>query len=111
MDDIVKVLDKYVKKLVKIEKTVIIRQIIKTMIACCKLTDLTEMLKSYSKFKTKLLRAHSSLGLFSKDTFSDLCAIGRGGYGRVYKGKHCINGRNYAIKEMSKARILKNRAI
>ena len=47
-------------------------------------------------------REHGNL-LLSKDQFSILEILGKGGFGKVYKVQFKKNGNTYAMKEMSKA--------
>ena len=38
--------------------------------------------------------------------FTDLLRIGTGRFGRIFKATHRLNGKTYALKEISKAVIL-----
>ena len=111
MTEIIKILGKYVHQLTNSSCKIITTQIIKTIVAKCSVGELVEALESYTLFKSRISQAYSSLGLVNMRSFTDQCAIGKGGFGRVYKATHCINGKEYAIKEMSKARILRKKNV
>ena len=43
--------------------------------------------------------------------FTNLIPIGKGGFCRIYRATHCYDGKDYALKEMLKARILSKRCL
>jgi serine/threonine protein kinase len=50
--------------------------------------------------------------LFNKNSFERVCAVGRGGFGRVWKVQSKkFSNKAYALKEMSKARILARKSL
>ena len=85
--------------------------VIRKIIASCSVVELVETLQSYTLLKGRVSQIYAQLGLISKSSFTDLCAIGKGGFGRVYKATHRISHKAYAVKEMSKARVLRKKNV
>ena len=96
-------------KLIAATSDVTISIVIRKMIASCSVVELAEILQNYTLLKGSISQIHSQLGLISKSSFTDLCAIGKGGFGRVYKATHRMSTKSYAVKEMSKARVLRKK--
>jgi serine/threonine protein kinase len=57
------------------------------------------------------LLAHSFLLALTKNNFTYLYCVGKGGFGKVWKVERKKTKQQYAMKEMSKARILTKRSI
>lgn len=51
------------------------------------------------------------IATLSKNNFSFQCVIGRGGFGQVWRVEKKKGGQVYAMKEMSKARIITKRSV
>ena len=85
--------------------------VIRKLIASCSVVEIVKTLRSYKLLKARVSQIVADLGLISRRSFTDLSAIGKGGFGRVYKATHRISGKSYAVKEMSKARILRKQNV
>ena len=60
---------------------------------------------------SSLLPDDSSSALINKNSFTFHYVIGRGGFGKVWRVEKKKNGQLYAMKQMSKARIITKRSV
>lgn len=74
-------------------------------------TPSTESSNSEEENESEQQEEFTTKALAEMKHYDELKPIGRGGFGRILKATHRLNGVTYALKEMSKARILSRRCL
>ena len=57
------------------------------------------------------MNSHHSQHELGKQSFSTLMAVGKGGFGKVWKVEQKSNQRIYAMKMMSKAKVINKKSV